>query len=254
MAYSLKTCICFATLGLFLSQCLHLGPHPKGQKFNYPLARVKGGVFQMGSPELVQYQGRGDDECLHEVSVKSFRMGKYEVTQAQWQLVMGDNPAHHKECPDCPVENITWDQLQEFLQKIRQQTGENYRLPTEQEWEYAAKSGRKSSPVQDSLAAALDPLAWYAENAGMKTHPVGQKRPNALGIYDMQGNVNEWCQDLYGPYPDCFAVGDAARKAYVVRGGCYFDKKHTCTQTYRSFAGKFGNLGMGFRLVLNDEL
>jgi formylglycine-generating enzyme len=122
--------------------------------------------------------------------------GKYEVTQAQWEAVMGNNPAYFKQCGEsCPVESVSWNDVQEFIKKLNQQTGKTYRLPTEAEWEYAARSGGKSEKY--SGGNNVDSVAWYNGNSGKQTHPVGRKQPNGLGIYDMSGNVWEWVEDIY---------------------------------------------------------
>ncbi|HAD14119.1 MAG TPA: hypothetical protein DCF33_16975, partial [Saprospirales bacterium] len=185
---------------------------------------VPGGTFTMGSDD------KEADECPHKVTVPSFRISKYEVTQAQWRAVMGSDPPglYNKGCDECPVERVSWDDVQEFLKKLNQLTGVDYRLPTEAEWEYAAKGGQAGlkSAYQYAGSDKLDEVGWYDGNYkigntfGEKntTHPVGQKKPNQLGLYDMSGNVWEWCQDTYGPYP-CDKKTKKEERLRVLRGG-----------------------------------
>ena len=158
---------------------------------------IKGGCFQMGDPFG---EGRADEKPVHAVCVDDYYIGKYEVTQGQWQSVMGNNPAFFKNCGEkCPVEQVNWNDIQEFIKKLNARTKKNYRLPTEAEWEYAARSGgKKEKYAGTSSDVELGKYAWYSANSGGSAHPVGQKQPNGLGLYDMTGNVWEWCQDWYG--------------------------------------------------------
>jgi len=157
---------------------------------------VKGGCFQMGD---TFGDGSSDEKPVHEVCMGAFYIGKNEVTQEQWQAVMGSNPSFFKECGmNCPVENVNWEDTLEFIRRLKEETGKNYRLPTEAEWEYAARSGGEKQ--QWSGTSSLDDLkdyAWYSDNSEGKIYPVGQKKPNGLGIYDMSGNVKEWVLDYY---------------------------------------------------------
>jgi formylglycine-generating enzyme required for sulfatase activity len=136
--------------------------------------------------EMVSVKGNGE--------IKNFKIGKYEITQAQWQAVMGNNPSEFVG-DDLPVGNVSWDDVQEFLSKLNATTGKNYRLPTYSEWKYAASGGNKSKGYKYSGSNNSDEVAWYNDNSDGKPHPVGTKAPNELGIYDMSGNVYEWCQD-----------------------------------------------------------
>ena len=154
------------------------------------------GEFLMGSTR----KPAGDDEQpLTRVQIsRGFHLGKHEVTQAEWEAVMGSNPSFFDECGDCPVEWVSWDDVQEFIGRLNALEGEvRYRLPTEAEWEYAARAGTSG----DRYGGDLDAIAWYTENSESRTHPVGQKVPNAFGLHDMLGNVYEWVQDWYGAYP-----------------------------------------------------
>jgi|GEM_PF-1313025 len=158
---------------------------------------VKGGCFQMGD---TFGDGQADEQPVHTVCVDDFYIGKYEVTQGQWQSIMGSNPSFFKNCGEkCPVEQVSWNDIQGFLTKLNAKTGKTYRLPTEAEWEYAARSGgKKEKYAGTSSDAALGKYAWYNANAGLRMRPVGQKQPNGLGLFDMTGNAWEWCQDWYG--------------------------------------------------------
>jgi len=158
-------------------------------------ASIPAGTFIMGSPE--DEYGRSRDEAQHKVTLTSpFEMMVTPVTQGLWRLVMGNNPSYFKG-PDLPVESVSWDEVQDFIAKLNQMLGtNNLRLPTEAEWEYACRAGTTGARYRE-----LDKIAWYDDNSGGKTHPVGKKAPNAWGLYDMLGNVWEWCQDWYGAYP-----------------------------------------------------
>ena len=160
------------------------------------LVLVKGGCFKMGD---TFGDGYDSEKPIHEVCVSDFYMGKYELTQGQWQKVMGINPSKFSSCgEDCPVEQVTWNDIQKFISTLNSQSGKKYRLPTEAEWEYAARSGgKKEKWAGTSNESSLGDYAWYSVNSDNKTHPVGQKKPNSLGIYDMTGNVWEWCSDWY---------------------------------------------------------
>jgi len=207
------------------------------------LVHVKGGCFQMGDTfgdadgsaflsdterahEWSRSEDRDSDEKpVHEVCVNDFYIGKYEVTQKQWQDIMGDYPKYFGNCSDCPVAEISWNDTEEFINKLNKKTGKKYRLPTEAEWEYAARSGGKN----DKYAGGndVDSFAWYSSNSGSKIHPVGQKKPNGLGIYDMSGNVWEWVQDWYDENyyknsPKDNPKGPNGTTFRVLRGGSWF--------------------------------
>jgi formylglycine-generating enzyme required for sulfatase activity len=153
---------------------------------------VEGGTFEMGRNDSLR-----NERPAHQVTLKTFYIGKYEVTQYQWRSVMGSNLSGFKGCDDCPVENINWKSVKEYLAKLNKQTAKNYRLPTEAEWEYAASGGNQSRGYRYSGSNDPAEVGWYKPNAESKTHPVGLKKPNELGIYDMMGNVWELCCDWY---------------------------------------------------------
>jgi len=169
--------------------------HGNAQTSQEPvMVLVEGGDFKMGSNDSLK-----NERPVHTVTLKSYYIGKYEVTQSLWQSVMGNNPSGFKNCPDCPVENIKWKDIQLFLSKLNERTGKHYRLPTEAEWEYAAAGGNKSKGYIYSGSNDIAEAGWYKLNADSKTHPVGLKKPNELGIYDMTGNAWELCSDWYDP-------------------------------------------------------
>jgi formylglycine-generating enzyme required for sulfatase activity len=180
---------------------------------------VEGGEFMMGDKEF-------EDATPHKVELDSFYMGKYPVTQAQWRAVMGNNPSHFKGCDDCPVESVSWQDCEDFIKKLNLKTGKNFRLPTEAEWEYAARGGKESKGYEYAGSNDINEVGWHSKNSNQKTHPVAQKKANELGIYDMTGNVWEWCNDWYGEYPlnqhsTKNPQGSDSGTRRVMRGGCW---------------------------------
>ena len=214
---------------------------------------VKGGSFQMGSND-----GQNDENPIHSVTVSDFYMCETEVTQAQWKAIMNNNPSNWKG-DNLPVEKVSWNNIQKFLKKLNKQTGENYRLPTEAEWEYAARGGSVETWRAVSYIYAgsnnINDVAWYSKNSGNKTHPVSQKQPNALGLYDMSGNVWEWCNDWYDE--DYYTLtslsnpqGANSGKYRVLRGGSWNYSSENCRVAVRSRLGPdVGYYGLVFRLV-----
>jgi len=218
------------------------------------MVSIKGGCFQMGNTFEDQ---RSDEKPVHEVCVDDFRIAKYLVTQAEWRTIMGNNPSHFRKCGDnCPVERISWNDVQSFLKKLNEKTGKHYRLPTEAEWEYAARSGGKREEwAGTSKFEDLDEYAWYADNAEEETHPVGQKKPNGLGIYDMSGNVYEWMADwyketYYRESPRNNPKGPESGVEKVIRGGSWL---YVPTFMHVSSRNKYGpdclGFSVGFRLA-----
>ena len=201
---------------------------------------------------------QGDDcDCeahekpVHEVELDNFQLGQYEVTQEQWEAVMGETPSFFDDCPLCPVERVGWHDVQEFISKLNEYTGKSYRLPTEAEWEYAARGG------EDYKFAGSDTLfkvAWH-DLYGNQTHPVGTKQPNGYGLYDMSGNVWEWCHDKYAK--DYYAIsprnnpkGPAYGDEFVLRGGSFADDSIKCRVAFRTHANAQGiSRTQGFRLA-----
>ena len=213
---------------------------PAGIKFVF----IQAGQFQMGSEN-----GGLDEQQVHRVVITApIWMGKYEVTQAEWEAVMGSNPSYFKG-RDLPIEKVSWDDCQEFIRKLNAKgDGYTYRLPTEAEWEYACRAGSTGD-----YAGNLDAMGWYDKNSGGKTHQVGQKQANAWGLYDMHGNVWEWCQDWYGPYPGNSVTnpsGPTTGSARVYRGGSWLIPAAECRSGDRNAAMPgHGNPTLGFRLV-----
>lgn len=156
---------------------------------------VAGGTFTRGCTAEQVGDCDTDESPTQLVTIGDYYIGQYEVTQALWEAVMGSNPSAFSGCPDCPVEQVSWQEIQQFLGKLNALTGLNYRLPTEAEWEYAARGGQSAAGLPYAGSDDAVQVAWYAANAGDSTHVVGQKAPNVLGLYDMSGNVYEWCLD-----------------------------------------------------------
>jgi formylglycine-generating enzyme required for sulfatase activity len=171
---------------------------------------VEGGTFQMGSDV---YSG---EKPIHQVTLSTFSMGKYPITQSQWQKVMGSNPSHFKG-DDLPVEQVSWEDAQQFINKLNSMTGKTYRLPTEAQWEFAARGGTKSKGYEYSGSNNANEVAWYDDNSGKKTQLVGQKAANELGIFDMSGNVWEWCSDWYGDYSSATVTNPTGAATGVFR-------------------------------------
>jgi formylglycine-generating enzyme required for sulfatase activity len=214
------------------------------------------GEFMMGSPE--SESGRYDDENQHKVTLtKDFYMQTTEVTQGQWKAIMGDNPSSFKDCgDDCPVENVSWDDAQAFIEKLNKKERKNYRLPTEAEWEYAARARSQAAYSFGDDAGQLSEYAWYSANSGSGTHKVGDKKPNDWCLYDMHGNVWEWVSDWYGAYPasdvvDPTGTEDSSVKR-VLRGGSWRSSAQDCRCANRSrFAPSYRFVNGGFRLALS---
>ena len=223
--------------------------------FGIEMVFVEGGTFQMGATSEQGSDAYGDEKPVHSVTLSDFYIGKYEVTQAQWKAVMGKNPSHFTGKDNRPVENVSWEDMHKFIKKLNQLTGKRYRLPTEAEWEYAARGGKKSQGYKYAGGNSIDKVAWYRDNSGDKTHPVGKKQPNELGLYDMSGNVYEWCQDWYGDYSSSAQTnptGPSRGSHRVLRGGSWFNSlARFCWVAHRSLNRPSNrNNNNGFRLVL----
>jgi sulfatase modifying factor 1 len=209
---------------------------------------VKGGTFQMGSNEI------DDAKPIHSVTLSDFEIGKYPVTQKLWQEIMGSNPSHFKENENCPVENVSSEDTQAFLKKLNTRfPGRQYRLPTEAEWEYAARGGTQYKGFEFAGSNDPDDVAWYNQNAGLKTHPVGLKKANELGIYDMSGNAWEWCADWYATYTSGSQTnpeGPSSGSSHVLRGGSWYGGPKYCRVAGRySDSPTFRGGNIGFRLA-----
>ena len=212
---------------------------------------IMGGKFKMGST-----LGGDDERPVHTVILNDFYIGKYEVTQRQWRLVMEQdtNKCYFEGCDSCPVERVSWNNVIEFIQKLNELTKMNYRLPTEAEWEYAAKGGSHSKGYKYSGSNADSLVAWKVGISNVMTHPGGLKSPNELGIYDMSGNVFEWCSDWYSPTwyqvsPVHNPPGPNEGKFKVIRGGSWFYDYSGLRVTDRESANPSFRYGYsGFRL------
>ena len=200
---------------------------------SFEMVRVEGGTFRMGATSE-QGDGAWDNEKpVHSVTLSSYYIGKTEVTQALWQAVMG--PSNFKGA-DLPVECVSWNDCQEFIQKLNSLTGHNFRLPTEAEWEFACRGGNNSRGYKYSGSNDIDNVAWYDGNSGDQTHPVGTKASNELGIYDMSGNVWEWCSDWYADYTSHSQTNPKGPRSglyRVSRGGSWNDGARICRSSYR---------------------
>ena len=211
---------------------------------------VEGGTFTMGCTDGDCFE---NELPTHEVTLSSYHIAKYPVTQKQWKIIMGTNPSYYQGSDELPVERVNWNDIQTFITKLNALTGKNYRLPTEAEWEYAARGGNKSKGYKYSGSDDIDAVAWYRENSNSKTHPVGTKAPNELGIYDMSGNVLEWCNDWYGAYGNTSQTnppGPTMGSTRVLRGGAY-NAFLSCRVAFRinlPLESRYANVG--FRLVL----
>lgn len=221
-----------------------------------PLVRVKGGCFRMGDSFD---SGGADERPAHEVCVDDFSLGRYPVTQKQWVSVMGQNPSQYRG-DDLPVENVSWNDARAFIKALRVKTGRNWRLPSEAEWEYAAASGGKRQKYPGtSSEEALGEYAWLESNSGLQTHPVGTRKPNDLGLYDMAGNVWQWVQDRYDrdyyrQSPRRNPKGDPFGANRILKGGSVYQQATFLRVSYRDYQDpdKRANC-VGFRLALSGE-
>ena len=210
---------------------------------------VSGGTFIMGGDDS------SDQMPTHSVTLSSYYICKYEVTQALWRAVMGSNPSNFKG-NNLPVENVSWYDCQTFIKRLNSYTGRNFRLPTEAEWEFAARGGNYSRHYKYSGSNYISDVAWYCDNSGNRTHPVGTKQANELGLYDMSGNVWEWCSDWYGSYSSYSQsnpTGATSGFGRVERGGNWCGLARYCCSSHRSYyapGNSFDDLGL--RLVLSQ--
>ena len=225
-----------------------------GAVLEIPTVLVKGGCFLMGD----QFGDGGlDEKPVHEVCVDDYHLGKFEVTQAEWARVMKNNPSQDKQGNNYPVENVSWYDAQAFIKKLQAATGLPWRLPTEAEWEYAARSGGKKQKFPGAGSGEdLPEYAWFGANSDSRTHPVGEKKPNELGLYDMAGNVLEWVQDRYDP--DYYRQsahdnpkGDPFGVNRIMRGGSADQDAGFLRASYRDYMapGSHGKW-VGLRLAL----
>jgi formylglycine-generating enzyme len=217
------------------------------KKSGFEMVNIKGGTFTMGGNDN-DHTGQGKDECPHKISISDFSIAKYEVTQADWIEIMGDNPSYFKHCNDCPVEQVSWDDVNVFIKIANAKFKERYRLPTEEEWEFAARGGLKSLNYKFSGSNDVNEVAWYSSNSNGKSHRVGLLKSNELGLFDMSGNIWEWCQDFKIPYP-CDSEGKKFNSR-VCRGGTWSNDASSVRVRDRNGRGAYHRLNtLGFRLA-----
>ena len=220
---------------------------------SFEMVYVEGGTFDMGATSEQGSDAYDDEYPVHSVTLSDYYIGRCEVTQELWEAVMGSNPSNFRGAQN-PVESVSWNDCQEFVIRLNRLTGRTFRLPTEAEWEYASRGGNKSRHYKYSGSNNIDYVAWYTDNSGRKTHAVGTKTANELGIYDMSGNVWEWCSDWYGGYSagaQTNPQGPSSGSGRVLRGGGWNNGAGSCRVSLRSYDGP-GNSGSfnGLRLVL----
>ena len=224
-----------------------------GVSFN--MVCVDGGTFTMGATSEQGSDAGGNEKPAHQVTLSTYSIGETEVTQALWKAVMGKKPSSFKG-DNLPVEKVSWDDCQKFITKLNKLTGRRFRLPTEAEWEYAARGGSKSRGYKYSGSNNIGDVAWYGydDNSSRKTHPVKTKLANELGLYDMSGNVYEWCQDRYGSYSggsQTNPTGPSSGSSRVLRGGSWFNDARYCRVSFRGYDSPgYTNYALGLRLAL----
>jgi formylglycine-generating enzyme required for sulfatase activity len=219
---------------------------------------VQGGTFTMGCTSEQGNDCFSYEKPAHQVTLSDFYIGKYEITQAQWKAIMGNNPSDYV-CNNCPVENVSWSDVQVFIRNVNYMTNKNYRLPTEAEWEYAALGGNQSKGYKYSGSNNVDEVAWYDDNSASNPHPVGEKKGNELGVYDMSGNVYEWCQDWYASYnsaPQTNPMVVSSGTVRVTRGGSFYNERDVRRLRVSDRASRSpdkGGVTMGFRLACSSK-
>ena len=222
---------------------------------SFEMIAVEGGTFTMGATSEQGSDAYDDEKPAHQVTLSSYYIGKTEVTQELWQAVMGSNPSKFSGT-NLPVEKVSWEDCQSFVIKLNELTGKNFRLPTEAEWEYAARGGNKSNGFKFSGGNNIAEVAWYSENGNKISHPVATKAPNELGIYDMSGNVWEWCSDWYSSSyytssSQTNPTGPNSGSYRVYRGGSWSGNDRYCRVSHRDSnypSYRFNYLGL--RLAL----
>jgi formylglycine-generating enzyme required for sulfatase activity len=221
---------------------------------SFKMVAVKGGTFRMGAIKDMDSDAHSDESPVHSVTLSDYYIGETEVTQELWQVVMGSNPLYFTGNLQRPVERVSWNDCQTFISRLNSLTGKNFRLPTEAEWEYAARGGQKSKGYKYAGSNTLSDVAWYSDNSSSTTHDVKGKQANELGLYDMSGNVYEWCQDWFGTYSSSAQTnptGPASGSYRVCRGGSWYSSAGGCRVSYRGIitpADCFTYLGL--RLAL----
>ena len=222
---------------------------------SFTMVEVEGGTFTMGATAEQGSAAQKDEKPAHQVTLSSYSIGKTEVTQELWQAVMGSNPSYYIGNMNRPVECVSWEDCQTFITKLNEMTGKTFRLPTEAEWEFAARGGNQSKGYRYAGSSKIDDVAWYSNTSGSVTRPVGTKCMNELGLYDMSGNVWEWCQDWYGGYSNeaqTNPTGPEEGYPYrVIRGGSWLNAATVCRVSRRGTEVQFGGVRyIGLRLAL----
>ena len=219
----------------------------------FKMVKVEGGTFMMGATVEQEDDADSDEKPVHEVKVRDYYMGETVVTQELWKTIMGTNPSQFRG-DDLPVDSVSWEDAQTFIEKLNSLFGCKFRLPSEAEWEYAARGGNMCKGYRYSGSNNIDEVAWYDNNSGYGTHPVKMRLPNELDLYDMSGNVWEWCQDRYGKYSDSTQTSpqEPLLDIYkVIRGGSWSRDARDCRVSYRSYdMPTLRNYNLGFRLVM----
>ena len=230
----------------------------KDKNFNideieFKMIFVEGGTFTMGATPEQEEDAFDNEYPTHRVTLSDYYIGETEVTQTLWQAVMGSNPSYFRG-DNLPVEKVSYEDVKTFITKLNEKTGKTFRLPTEAEWEYAARGGKKSKGYKYAGSNNIDDVAWYIDNSDKETHPVKTKQPNELGIYDMSGNVLEWCSNCYGNYSINAQTNPqkpSSGSNRVIRGGSWLNNAWLCRASFRSYELlSYSNLYLGFRLVM----
>ena len=225
---------------------------------SFKMIKVGGGTFTMGATAEQGKYVRDDERSVHQITLTDYYIGQTEVTQALWTAVMGDNPSYSKR-DNLPVEQVSWHDCQTFIEKLNsllsnELGGKHFALPTEAQWEFAARGGNQSQGYKYAGNNEIDDVAWYSDNSGFRSHPVAKKQPNELGLYDMSGNVWEWCQDWYGNYSSDAQTnpnGPADGESRVKRGGGWGDCHFYCRVASRDYnEPDYSNNDLGLRLCL----
>ena len=202
----------------------------------FTMVSVEGGTFMMGATAEQGIDAVDDESPVHQVTLSSYAIGETEVSQELWMAVMGSNPSTYTDGSNLPVENVSWYDCQTFITKLNQLTSKQFRLPTEAEWEFAARGGNLSQGYKYAGSSDINEVAWYSSNSGSRIHVMATKAPNELGLYDMSGNVWEWCQDRYGNYssePQTDPTGPYVLAYRVIRGGSYSVNAGDCRVSNR---------------------
>jgi len=215
------------------------------QLINLKMVKVEGGTFEMS---------RNDANTFHSVIVNDFYIGMYQITQKQWHEIMGNNPSFSKGSDEFPVINVGWDDIQKFIKNLNQNTNKDYRLPTNTEWEYAARGGNKSKGYKYAGSDEFDKVGWNKENSVKNINPVGGKMPNELGLYDMSGNVWELCNDWYNnERPTTYnRIENSYIYDKVMRGGCWNSPLFECPIVYHKYIpfAEICSHNIGFRVAI----